>query len=306
MGSVFPLIEKVTLGACCLAMCVMHRAAAQDFQTVYSPTPLLDDGRLLATGGVTALGGAAGGGLASWAVIDGYGSDDSAGVTANATRIDLRSYTLTGLGAAVGLRDRVELSYDYLDFDTGSTGTQLGLGSGYSFAVQNFGAKLRLAGNLVYDQNSWMPQTAIGVQVMENNRGSLVRALGATSAVGADFYLAATKLFLGPGILADATLRLTRANQFGILGFGGNLDNGYSPEFEGSLAWLAQRNIALGGEYRTAPNNLAFAKQTPAFDLFAVWFAGKHASVTLAYVSLGPIATIPNQTGVYLSLQIGL
>jgi hypothetical protein len=289
-----------------LALCLAHSAAAQDFDTLYGPTPIFDDGRLLATGGVTALGGGAGGGLADWAVIDGYGSPDSAGITASATRVDLRSYTLSSLGAAAGLRNRVELSYAWLDFDTGKTGERLGLGNGYRFDVQGFGAKLRLTGDLVYDQDSWMPQTAIGVQVLANNRGSLLRALGARSAVGADFYLAATKLFLAPGILADATLRLTRANQFGILGFGGPRNNGYRPEFEGSLAWLAQRNIALGAEYRTAPDNLTFARQDPAYDLFAAWFAGKHASVTLAYVALGSIATFARQNGLYVSLQVGL
>jgi hypothetical protein len=267
---------------------------------------VFDDGRLLGTGGVTALGGAAGGGLATWAVIGGYGSRDSAGISVDATRIYLRNFDLTSFGVAAGVHDRVEISYAWLGFNTGATGASLGLGRNYRFGVQSFGAKLRLTGNLLYDQATWMPQTAIGVQVIENNRGSLLHALGARDAVGADYYIAATKLFLADAILVDTTVRFTRANQFGILGFGGPRSNGYHPEFEGSLAWLVRRNLALGGDFRTAPNNLAFAKQTNAYDVFAAWFVNKHATLTLAYVDLGPIATIPNQRGVDISLQLDL
>jgi len=34
---------------------------------------------------------------------------------------------------------------------------------------------------------------------------------------GVDLYVSATKLFLGPGVLVNATLRATRANQNGWL-----------------------------------------------------------------------------------------
>ena len=40
-----------------------------------------DGGRLLATGGVTQLEGAAGGGIVPWAVIGGYGTRDEIGAT---------------------------------------------------------------------------------------------------------------------------------------------------------------------------------------------------------------------------------
>ena len=59
-------------------------------------------------------------------------------------------------------------------------------------------------------------------------------------------WLAATKLVLDQSLLLNATLRATRANQMGLLGFGG--DQGDSvrlmPEF--SVAYLLDRKLALG------------------------------------------------------------
>ena len=47
--------------------------------------PSFDQGTLLATGGVSQVEGAGGGGLASWALVTGYGTDN--GVGAKGTRI---------------------------------------------------------------------------------------------------------------------------------------------------------------------------------------------------------------------------
>ena len=54
-------------------------------------------------------------------------------------------------------------------------------------------------------------------------------ALGAKRS-GTDVYVSATKLFLAQGLLVNATLRGTKANQNGLLGHGarlGGADNGY-------------------------------------------------------------------------------
>ncbi len=90
-----------------------------------------ESGRLLATSGVTQLEGAGGGGLASWALITGYGTRDAIGANAHYTVDALPDFTLHAAGASVGLYDRVELSYSHLWFNTVSTGAKLGLGSGY-------------------------------------------------------------------------------------------------------------------------------------------------------------------------------
>ena len=133
----------------------------------------------------------------------------------------------------------------------------------------------------------------------------MLRAIGARSTDGADFYLAATKLFLAQSLLVNATVRATQANQFGFLGFGGDRDRGYSAEFEGSAALLLSRRFAIGAEVRTKPDNLRFAREGTSFDAFAAYFLSKNASATLAFVSLGPITRQGVQNGLYLSLQGG-
>jgi hypothetical protein len=267
--------------------------------------PVFDEGKLLATGGISQVEGAGGGGLSTWAVIGGYGTNDGIGLTAHETFIGLRSFNLNSAGIAVGLYDRVELSYAHQTFDTRDTGVALGLGKNFKFDQDVYGAKVRLFGQLVYDQASWVPQTAIGVQYRSNDRPDVLKAVGAKDADGVDFYLAATKLVLSESVLVSGTVRLTRANQFGILGFGSAAHDDYSPQFEGSVAYLLSKRFAVGAEYRTKPDNLGFSEQN-VYDLFAAYFISKHASVTLAYVDLGTIATRRDQNGVFASLQLGI
>lgn len=267
--------------------------------------PLFESGRLLATTGVSQIEGAGGGGLVPWAVITGYGTRDAVGGNVHGTVVRTGNYTLATVGVAAGLYDRVELSYARQWLDTRETGRSLGLGAGYTFHQDVFGAKVRLFGDIVYDQASYLPQVAVGVQYKVNNRHDVLRAVGAKSDRGADFYLSATKLVLDQSLLLNGTIRLTRANQLGILGFGGDRNDGYRPEIEVSAALLLSRTIAVGAEYRTKPDNLRFARESDWFDAFVAYFPTKNASFTLAYVNLGSIAGRKNQSGVYLSGQLG-
>ena len=265
----------------------------------------LESGRLLATSGVTQVEGAGGGGLVPWALITGYGTNDAVGANIHNTAIALPAFTLESAGAAVGLYDRVELSYAHIWFDTRQAGARLGIGRGFTINEDVVGAKLRLLGDAVYDQDSWLPQVAAGLQFKSNDAHAVLDAIGARGARGVDVYLAATKLFLAQSLLADVTVRMTKANQLGLLGFGGNADAGYSPEFEGSLAYLLTRRIALGAELRTKPDNLRFAHEGLAYDLFGAYFITKNVSATLAYVDLGDVALQGRQNGAYVSLQVG-
>jgi hypothetical protein len=154
---------------------------------------LFDSGKLLATGGVSDLEGAGGGGLATWALISGYGTRDALGANGHFTYIDLGSYSLWTEGVTVGLFDRVELSYAYQTFDTEDVGAKLGLGKGYTIDQDVVGAKIKLVGDAVYDQDSLLPQIAVGVQYKHNDKGPLISAIGAKSADGTDFYVSATK-----------------------------------------------------------------------------------------------------------------
>ena len=262
-------------------------------------------GKLLLTNGVSSIEGSAGGGLANWAVIAGNETEDGNGATAHATYVALPDFDLTSAGAAVGLSDRVELSYAYQRFDTRAAGAALGLGRGFTFGQHVVGAKLRVAGDAVWAQQTALPQIAFGVQYRIAERAKVLRAVGADQTRSTDFYVAATKLWLAQVIVADATLRLTKANQFGLLGFGGPRQSARTAQFEGSLGKMLTRSLVVGAEYRTKPDDLAFAREDDAFDLFAAWAFHRNASITAAYVDLGSIATVRRQRGLFLSLQGG-
>ena len=280
-----------------------------------------DTGKLLLTGGVSTIDGAAGGGLTPWAVIGTNATDGQTGFTAAATRVTTTDYGLSIIGAAVGINDRLELSVARQDLDTGITGTGLGL-PGLHLRQSILGAKVKLFGEAVLDSFNWKPQISAGVEFKALDSTGLdgtLAALGANK-TGADIYVSATKLFLAQGLLVNGTLRATKANQNGLLGFGATLGgarDSYQVMPEVSVAWLLSRNIAIGAEYRAMPNNLQDAGRAAGLgeglrssdwkDLFIAWAPTKYVSLTLAYVDLGLIAPATtnsrSQTGAYLSAQ---
>ena len=295
---------KTRIGGALTALLFAASIPAAAEETIHHDD-LFDEGRLLATGGVSEVEGAGGGGLTPWALITGYGTRDGIGVNAHGTYIHLSDFALYTEGVSVGLFDRVELSYARQTFDTEEAGAKLGLGKGFKFDQDIYGAKVRLFGDAVYDQDSWLPQVAVGVQYKKNDQDVIIHAIGGRHDEGVDYYASATKVFLAERVLLNVTVRETEANQFGILGFGGDKDGGYSTQVEGSAAYLINRKWVLGAEYRTKPDNLGFAKEDNAYDVFTAYFLNKNLSLTLAYVDLGDIALQGKQNGVYVSLQAG-
>jgi Protein of unknown function (DUF3034) len=262
-------------------------------------------GKLIATSGVSQVEGAAGGGLAAWSVIGGYGTVDQIGASAFVTHVGLDDFRLQSSGAAIGFYDRFELSFAQQAFDTKAVGAALGLGAGYTFRQDVFGAKVRLIGDAVYDQDRWLPQIAVGVQHKRNHNGAVLAALGAKRDQSTDVYVAATKIFLRQRLVLSGALRFTQANQLGILGFGGPQGSSHRAQFEGSAAFLIQPNLALGVEARTKRDYLGLGEQN-AYDVFVAYFPLKNVSITLAYVDLGKIVVPGKQRGVYASLQLAL
>ena len=260
--------------------------------------------KLLLTGGVTSIEGSAGGGLTPWAVIGGYGTQDQIGANAFFTNVRAKDYELRTGGALIGIYDRAEISVARQKFDTRNVGAALGLGKGFTFTQDIVGAKVRLAGDAVLEQDSWLPQIAVGVQQKKNDRGALLRSLGVRSDKGTDVYVSATKLLLAESVLLNGTVRWTKANQTGILGFGTAARNKYDTMFEGSAAWLLRRDLALGVEFRQKPDHLPF-KEDNWFDIFLAWAPTKNVSLTLAYANLGNIVIKDNQRATYLSIQLG-
>lgn len=262
-------------------------------------------GKLLLTGGVSALEGGAGGGLATWALIGGNETSRGVGGSVHATYVNVPDYELRSAGVTLGLFDRVELSLARQEFDTGATGAKLGLGKGFTFKQDIAGVKVRLLGDAVYDQDSWLPQVAVGAQIKQNNQDAIIHAVGGQDDMGVDYYAAATKLLLDKSLVVSGAVRLTKANQTGLLGFGGDKNGDYSTQFEGSAGWLVSRRLLVGAEYRTKPDNLGFAKEDDWADVFVAYAVNKTLSVTAAYADLGDIATFKNQRGLYVSLQAG-
>ncbi|WP_229505050.1 DUF3034 family protein [Massilia mucilaginosa] len=269
-----------------------------------------DLGKLTATGGVSQLEGAGGGGLTPWALITGYGSRDSWGANAHYTGVRTQDYTLDTAGVALGLADRIELSLARQHFK-GSLAPLNQL----SIKQDILGVKVKLAGDAVYGQDSLTPQIAVGAMYKRNKGVGGLGALGVTNVTqlgakddsGTDVYVAATKLLLQQSLLLNGTVRATRANQMGLLGFGGDKGDSYKAMLEVSAAYMIDRQLVAGVEYRRKPHNLGVDNEKAYYDVFVAWFPSKHVSVTAAYAVLGDITVFnpTRQRGAYLSVQTG-
>lgn len=284
-------------------------------------------GKLLLTGGVSTIAGSAGGGLTPWAVIGTNAAETELGVSAHLTQVETQDYQLNSYGVALGVMERVELSLARQDFDASPAVALNGIGAfgvapGQHLKMNVVGLKVKVAGDAVLNSDSLMPQIALGLEHKSLQAGSLAPVLQWAGAKdrGTDFYISATKLLLGNGLLLNVTLRSTNANQNGLLGFGaaapGRSRRSWQPEF--SVAYLLSRHVAIGAEYRAKPNNLQALGAAAGLgdglreddwkDLFVAWAPNKHFSLTAAYVDLGRI--VPGitagrrQTGYYLSGQI--
>lgn len=259
--------------------------------------PVMAEGsRVIATGGASMIEGSAGGGIVPWAVINGYGSSDEWSATAMGTGVYVDDFTLKVMGASLSYGNRFELSLARQTFDLDTLGGELG--------QDIVGFKYKLTGELLYTA---MPQITLGAQYKKVDDFSLPQAVGARDDWGLDVYVAASKVFFdavaGRNLLLNATVRATKANQTGLLGFGTEASNDYHFMLEASAALLLTDNLALGIEYRQKPNELAFAREDDWQDIFLAWFINKHLSVVTAYADLGSIAGFEHQRGWYLSLE---
>jgi len=345
--------------------CALGAMAPLTANAAIGAASLFGQGRILGTGAVTAIDGAAGGGINPWAVISGYGTNQQIGATAFYSHVLLNNYNLNAYGASVGLFNRVEISFARQGFSLGNTGqvldnkilgtaapgvsfpygttTTAGLaadkafaggpaffGSNYDLNQDIVGLKVRLFGNIIYDQNWWEPQVSVGVDFHHNEMPKDFAATLGVKRNGVSYYLSATKVWInglfGLTTLADVNIDVTNANQQGLLGFGGVNGMGYKVLPAASVGVFLNRHVVLGAEYRDMPQNQLIAasgtvvtpgggiplhlgavgdavSKTSAWkDVYVAWFPYKQLSLTAAYVDLGTIATEKNQNGLYLSL----
>jgi Protein of unknown function (DUF3034) len=271
-----------------------------------------DQGKILLTAGFSDYEGAAGGGLVPLAFITGYGSSDSWGANAHYTGILLTDIRVDAYGVAAGLWDRVELSYVHHELEFAN-----GVLDGLGVSDDVVGLKVKLFGDAVYNQDSWVPQVAVGAQYKDH--GGIhdadavglagltnVTQLGAEDDDGIDYYVSATKVLLAQSMLVNLTLRYTEANQFGLLGFGPDAE--VVPE--ATIAWMLSRKVAIGAEYRDRPDNLDADDESAAWDVFVAWTPTHNISLVAAYLNIGSVLApvtgdTDDQAGAYLSLQVG-
>lgn len=256
---------------------------------------LAGQGKLLETAGLTQIEGSGGGGIVPWATISGYDSRDETSLAIFNTLVYLDDYRLHSWGAGVGLFDRVELSF---------ARQNLHLSAGDQIRQNIYGIKTRLYGDLIY---TFLPQISVGAQHKMLVDGAIASSVGAkNNSEGTDFYVAATKVHLGAvggyNLLWNLAARATKANQLGLLGYGGEKNNDYQVMLEGSVGVLLSRNWAIGYEYRQKPNNLSSAKEDDWQDFFATYIPNKRFNITLAWTRLGEIANAKNQQGFYVSV----
>lgn len=262
-----------------------------------------DRSQLLATGAASTLEGSAGGGVVPMAVLSGYGTREEQGGAAFASHVHTPEYRLSVAGGSWSWHNRLEVSLAEQRLSHLPLSNRLGVAPD-SIRQTVVAAKVRLLGDLIY--TPW-PQVSLGVQHKKNHDFFVPSAAGARDDSGTDVYLSATKLVLagaaGRNLLLNATLRSTKANQLGLVGFGGDLNDGAELVGEVSAGVFLNRHWLLGAEYRQKPDNLSFISEDDWHTAFVAWFPNKQLSLVGAYVDLGEVATFPDQRGWYLSLQ---
>jgi hypothetical protein len=255
-----------------------------------------NQGKLLGTSGLFQVEGSGGGGIVPWATLSGYDTQDQLSVSGFVTQVDLDDYRLNSLGVSLGIKDRIELSASQQIFDLKSLGGEI---------RQNIlGIKARLYGDVIY---STLPQMAVGIQYKHLEDGDIAEALGADdNQSDVDVYFAATKVHLGLiggyNTVWNTTIRATRGNEMGLLGYGGIEDDDYELLFEGSVGLLLSRQVAIGFEYRQKPDKLGL-KEDDWRDVFVAYMPSKAFHITAAYADLGSIAGSEDQSGLYISFS---
>ncbi len=258
--------------------------------------PIQAGSKLLGTGGTSSIEGSAGGGIVPWATIAGYASSDEWSATAGYNRDLVDDFQLTTHSAAVSYDNHYELSLARQQFWIAPL--QL------SLEQQIIGVKVKVAGDLLYSD---LPQLSVGAQFKHQQRFEVPQAVGALRQNGIDWYASVSKVYLdaiwGRNLLTNATVRLTKANQTGLLGFGSSDATQYQAVAELSAALLVRHDVAIGIEFKQKPNQLAFAREDHWKDLFVGWFINRNVSIVAGYVDLGSIAQLDDQTGFYLAIQ---
>lgn len=276
--------------------CVLTLFGATSVLAADNPA-LTRQGKLTGTSAVSSISGAGGGGLTPWATIGTYADQGQRGATLFRTRADVDDYQLDVSGGLLGFGNRLEVSYARQDFRIKAADLRV--------RQDKLGVKLRVLGDIIFEQ---APQISVGIEHGSLRDKALARAVGAKHTTGVDYTVSLAKVWLD-GIanrttLLNINIRYGEANQFGILGYGGDEpDAKWTGEMAAGV--FLTRALVAGVEYRQKPDNLSALREDNARDIFLAWFPTKYTSLTAAWVDLGEIAGARDQRGWYLSAQLG-
>lgn len=252
-------------------------------------------GKLLGTSGVTSIEGSAGGGLIPWATLGTYATRDEYGFSFATSEANVDDYRLSTYGLAFTARDRVELSLARMDFRIDPSSTLI--------RQTVAGVKVRAVGDLVYGE---LPLISVGLQYKRLIDDETAKLVGADKTEGMDLYVSTAKAWID-GIahrttFANLNLRYSKANELGLLGYGGN-DSGRNLHLEAAAGVFLTQSLAVGAEYRQKDNHLDAFDEDDWMDVFVAYFPAKHLALTAAWARLGEIAGSDSQKGVYFALQ---
>ncbi len=148
-------------------------------------------GKLLLTGGVSQVEGAAGGNLTPWATISGYGTNDQIGRPA----ITPMSIPTTSRWNRMARCCRSAIASSSRSRSRASacriSARRWASAQDFKIDVTTYGAKVRLFGDAILDQDNWIPQVSVRRADKDNEQDALVQSLGADGD-GTDFYVSAT------------------------------------------------------------------------------------------------------------------
>lgn len=257
--------------------------------------------RLAFTGAATAVEGAGGAGLATWALIGGLGTEDEWSPAVAISHATTQDFSLNVAAVSLGAWNRIELSFARQRFDAGSVVPGLTLGQDI------VGVKLRVAGDAIFDGDRRWPQLSIGAQHKKTRDFDFIpSAVGAERDSATELYVAATKLYFAAlvdrDVIVNATLRRTDANQYGLLGFGGPARDSAAWKPELSVGIWPHERVLVGVEYRDKADGLSVFGEDAAVDAFIAWAPNRRIMIVAGWLDLGSIAGFAAQRGSYLSL----
>jgi len=250
--------------------------------------------------------GTAGGAITPLAYFCNAGKKGSLGglPTVAYSFVNIGSKELHSVAVTQTFFQRLELGFAWNNFNVGSLYGEvrdLGLDMGpeqinlYHFNIRG----------LLIEENSFdMPLPALtagvhikhntGVDKIDKRLGGALTGIGLDRATGVDLTLTATKMFptlaFGRPLILTGGMRLTRAYQIGLLGFGDQ----YEAFFEGSVAVMPTDNLLFAYEFRMKEspydkflNLIGEEDNWHAFSL--TWIVNEHFTLTGIYGNFGHV-----------------